>query len=77
MSCTGATRITPYRITRTGADIIITAVAVGAGRAGQAAEASTERQSWLGLNLREPYFEQGDAPLAAPVMISKASFAEA
>ena len=30
-----------------------------------------------GANSQEPYFEQGEAPLAAPVMISKASFAEA
>ena len=34
-------------------------------------------QVLAGANSQEPYFEQGEAPLAAPVMISKASFAEA
>ena len=74
MYCIGTTRITPFRITRTGAGIIITAVEAAAGeRAGQAAEASTDAI----LGVCEAYFEQGDAPLAAPVMISNASFAEA
>jgi hypothetical protein len=42
--CIGVTRVMLYRVTRTGADIvIITAVAVAAaGRAGQAAAASTD-----------------------------------
>jgi len=74
MSCIGAADITPCRIARTGVDIIIMAAAVG--RADRAAAASTET-ILAGANSREPYFEQGEAPLAAPVMISKASFAEA
>ena len=73
MSCVGAADITPCRIARTGVDIIM---AAAVGRADRAAAASTE-PSLAGTNSREPYFEQGEAPLAAPVMISKASFAEA
>ena len=60
---------------RTGADIIIKAAAA-VGRADRVAAASTET-ILAGANSRESYFEQGEAPLAAPVMISKASFAEA
>ncbi len=74
MSCVGAADITACRIARAGVDIIIMAAAVG--RAGRAAAASTET-ILAGANSRESYFEQGEAPLAAPVMISKASFAEA
>jgi hypothetical protein len=72
MSCIGAADITPCRIARTGLDIIMAA----ADRADRAAAASTE-PILAGANSRESYFEQGEAPLAAPVMISKASFAEA
>jgi hypothetical protein len=52
-------------------------MAAAAGRADRAAAASTEPGPWPGRTRSEPYFEQGEAPLAAPVMISKASFAEA
>jgi len=74
MFCTVTTDITPCRITRAGADIIVAAVA---GRAVRGAAASIERIIQAEGELARAYFEQGEAPLAVPVMTSNACFAEA